>query len=414
MERIILITCVLVFICCACHQERQLQEYEGANDLSLYYDELQSAINESPNGSRDQQLAKCLSILGQENAIDTFSYFHSLQKDQLPEAAKKGSAVSLNEVVSTIAENTSIVMINESHHRSINRVVTGSILSTLYQKGYRYLAAEGLTVDISEARPIYPNELTYPDPEYANMLRKALEMGFSLIAYDYHHEIEDSTQYTIGGTYYGFSFPNKRDLMQARNIIEKSIDADPKAKIVVHVGYGHHQKIPEQEAMEGFGNLYYFLKTLTGHTPFVIDQTSAVMMPSTAYKKILSPDFSDMYSPFCIETRSGQWYDLSVLHDASVFLPLETAKSKRPGWLKWQWAESIKVELTKPHQINSRQYLVYVWREEDGTKSIPIDLYMASGRTSVHYLPKGKYNIMYEDTQSKAKFMEQIRVRSDL
>ncbi|MBK8054797.1 MAG: hypothetical protein IPK35_16400 [Saprospiraceae bacterium] len=82
-----------------------------------------------------------------------------------------------------------IVAINEAHHASEHRIVMHSMLERLYRNGYRHLAIEALSSDDHDINirkfPKFVWSGNYiKDPEFGNMVRYALKLGFTLIPYD--------------------------------------------------------------------------------------------------------------------------------------------------------------------------------------------------------------------------------------
>ncbi len=149
--------------------------------------------------------------------------------------------------------NPKIIAINEAHHISQHRVVMQSLLPILYEQGYKCLAVEGLRHD-----DILLNKRKYPkflhsgyylrDPEYANMIRTALEVGFELIAYDQRGPSRDE---------------------KAANHIYNYMQENKTEKIVIYAGYDH---IREKE-INGKTSLVTYLNQYLKTDAFTISQT---------------------------------------------------------------------------------------------------------------------------------------------
>jgi hypothetical protein len=114
-----------------------------------------------------------------------------------------------------------VVMFNENHYSSQHRAFLYSQLEVLKRIGYNQLALE--TIDENDTlleNRKYPTYLTgfyTKDPVYGNVIRKALELGFTLIPYD--------------------NVNQDREKGQADNIFRQY---DPKnGKLIVYGGYGH-------------------------------------------------------------------------------------------------------------------------------------------------------------------------------
>lgn len=143
-----------------------------------------------------------------------------------------------------------VIMVRELHWYSSERYFTNLLLKDLHSKGFRYLAIEALWTpgkDIAErGYPIQSDGLYVCDPRMANMIRDALEIGYTLVEYD--------------------DFSRNREEMQAKNIIEKTLAKDPHAKIVVQAGGSHSFKSPESKMMG------YYFQEISGIKPYVIHQ----------------------------------------------------------------------------------------------------------------------------------------------
>jgi len=184
-----------------------------------------------------------------QKCYDTFSNQGDVEHGILYEA-KDARAFIINYLKE---KSPKIVAINEAHHVSQHRIVMQSLLPILYENGYRCLAVEGLSHD-----DININIRKYPkfmlsghylrDPEYANMIRTALEMGFELIPYDQRKPSRDEK---AANHIYNY-------------ILENNIE-----KIVIYAGYDH---IKEKEINDNTYLVIYlnqYLKT----DAFTISQT---------------------------------------------------------------------------------------------------------------------------------------------
>lgn len=161
---------------------------------------------------------------------------------------------NVKEVVLKRADNRQMVMINENHVYPEHRVFTTSLLEGLYKNGYRYLALEDLSAkqvkDLNER--VYPKEidgLYINEVMYAQMVRTAREIGFTLVAYD------DNMAWDI----------SERDSIGASEL-KKVFKKDTRAKVVVHCGFGHIDITKNVLAK--------FVKRDIGITPLIINQVN--------------------------------------------------------------------------------------------------------------------------------------------
>lgn len=164
-----------------------------------------------------------------------------------------------------VADIRQIVMVNERHHASPDRLLTLALLEPLAKMGFRYLALETL----AHEDPI--NERGYPvgksgyytnDVVFAEVVRYAIELGYEIVAYE---ETPDQKRQEADRA----TRQVNRDTWQARNIVSRILDEDPDAKVLVHCGYAHLQEAKH----ERWTPMAYVLRQLTGVDPLTIDQT---------------------------------------------------------------------------------------------------------------------------------------------
>ncbi|HMR89668.1 MAG TPA: hypothetical protein PKD51_16015 [Saprospiraceae bacterium] len=265
-------------------------------------------------------------------------------------------------------ENPKIVAINEAHHISKHRVVMQSFLPLLYKNGYRYLFVEGLNHGdklLNERKfPKFMHSGLYiRDPEYANMIRKALELGFELIAYDQRGE--------------------NRDEKAANHILgymkDKGIE-----KIVIFAGYDH---IKEKESY-GKKSLIMHLNERLNTDAFTISQTEKL------------PKFHNAASitdaVFCPHsTKESKFYNgVNDDIDIAVFCSSDEdmVKSLLPEYAQWK-ADIGNEALIFPILIQAKV-------DGEGMLSIPMCVREVANieelENTVLYLESGKkYTIEY-------------------
>jgi hypothetical protein len=131
------------------------------------------------------------------------------------------------QAIEAAAGSRQVVMINEAHHVPQHRAFTLQLLAALRRKGFTYFAAETLQPDPGLARRGYPTAETgsyIQEPLYGDLVRTALRLGYQVVPY----EAESSGR--------GIE-PRERE--QARHLVERIFQKDPKAKVLVHAGYSH-------------------------------------------------------------------------------------------------------------------------------------------------------------------------------
>jgi hypothetical protein len=199
-----------------------------------------------------------------------------------PELAKSFGSYhpeEAREVIMELARTHPVIMVNEAHHVPEHRAFTITLLEGLYQRGFRYFAAESLDEhDTALQRRGYATFATgYYDrePVFADMVRTAIRLGYRIVPYEATSPVSP----------FGFSDPvraiNDREREQAEHLRDRIFKQDPNAKVLVHVGYGHHSEQSTDLEFEGkkgqLKTMGVWFKELTGIDPLTLDST--VMRP---------------------------------------------------------------------------------------------------------------------------------------
>jgi hypothetical protein len=215
------------------------------------------------------------------------------------------------------AETHQIVMINEAHNRSQHRVLTYRLLDGLWKQGFRYFAAEALANKASKQieKGYITNNVGYYTKEaiFANLILKAKEMGFEIISYDNYKPRKLNTI-------------EEREINAAQSIKEKVFDKDPKAKVLIHVGYAH---IREDEWLASK------LKAITGLETLTVDQTKLMEKSDELYEHptyTMAAKKSTLKTPFVFLNNKQVWSSNPNRWDISVFWPRTTYQQGRPDW----------------------------------------------------------------------------------
>lgn len=205
----------------------------------------------------DQALAFFESLVGE-------TYTLNWKKSKL--RARKEEPVNFTPAMAYIvnaSKDKQVVMINEDHNTPKHRMLTYNLLKDFYSLGYRYLAVEALENDSSSTQLGFPqisSGFYTAEPNMGNLLKKALQLGFTLVPY----ESNDKTKYDGESQSY---LDNIREVNQANNLY-KILKKDPEAKILVHAGHGH--------IWEKGGNIIFmaeYFRILSGINPLTINQS---------------------------------------------------------------------------------------------------------------------------------------------
>ncbi len=310
------------------------------------------------------------------------------------DSVKKIKTESAREVIISEAKENRIVIINEAHHSSKHRVFTKQLLNDLYINGYRHLGLEalgnGANLDSLLNRRKYPiqNSGYYTkDPQFGNLIREALRIGFHVFAY------EDT-----------FSNNGKeREITQAKNV-QKVISKFPDEKILLHCGFDH--------ALEGRHRSWRKamaarIKEFTGIDPLTINQVVYDEKSSPKFNHPLMKALNVKEPTVLIDEndkpiryyRGDSWNDVFVIHPNTKF------------------NENKAVWIEKPTKINLSTFkiaypiivLAYL-KNEDFSNAIPVDISELKDEndTCILNLEKGAYNIVVTNYSESYIFSKTI------
>jgi hypothetical protein len=252
----------------------------------------------------------------------------------------------------------------------------------LWVDGYRYLAAETFDDRVMAGgfrTPDYETGLYTWDPVFANAVRTAVGLGYTLIAYDTKER----------GPAGDASF---RDRRQAENIKSRVFDADSGARVLVIAGRGHASEVT---APGGWTPMASVLKRLTGIDPLTVygptmseRQTREEEDPqyrfATARGLVAEPTIF-------VSLAEGKVFGTDSF-DAYVFWPRVTELDGRPDWLA-AIPGRRRVPVPSIHTVGRGLRLLQAFFAGDSANAIPADQVLL-GRGSdakALVLPLGKY-----------------------
>jgi hypothetical protein len=283
------------------------------------------------------------------------------------------------DVIRERAATTRIVIWGEEHHLAQTRSLYESMLRSLWQIGYRYLAAEAFEdADMRDfTEPGYDSGYYLRDPVFASAIRVAQELGYLLISYDTREQ----------GTEPGF-----RDVMQARNLKERVLDRDPGAKVVVLAGRGHASEVA---SADGWTPMAHVLKDITGIDPFTV-------FSPTMTERLTREEEDPLYR----YATSRGWVGEAVIlahrehgnllgsnaFDAHVFFPRTRLVGGRPDWMVTTLGR-IPVQIPDALAHDTGLLLIQAFRSPESS-TIPQDQVLIDGNgTPVLMLPPGKFQL---------------------
>jgi len=307
-------------------------------------------------------------------------------------------ANAANSIVKLAADRR-IVMVNEAHHDTHTRELTLALLPRLRALGYNYFAPEALTESgaalTKRGYPIESSGTEYiREPLYGDILREAIQLGYTIVAYDPVTETAD------------------RDATQAQNLYEKVFAKDPNARLFIHCGYAHIDKT--------IGNLYgtqpmaMQLMRLTSINPLSVDQTQFRDAKPSLYDDTYHELIKEYHPREAIVLKfSGSgaiWSSDPAKHDVSVILPEESDR-QRPPWLgldgqrhRWPISTDLCAE-TIPCVVEADY-------DNEPDDAIAADRYtfLQPHTSSKLYLRPGAYRLRAWDVHGKTLTAQAIQV----
>jgi hypothetical protein len=289
------------------------------------------------------------------------------------------------------AASEQLIIINEAHHQPLHRTFVTSLLKGLYAQGYRYLGIETLgyldSAYNQRKYPILETGFYSKEPQFGNLVREALRIGFTLFPYETQVPEHNNTP---------------REIDQATNIANY-MKAHP-GKYLIYCGYDHVIEGPHRswgKAMAGW------LKEYTGIDPLTINQEALTEHSAPLYEKA---DYAAIQFPLPavlvnVDGKTYNGYAKDSAYDIRLYHPRTRYVNGRPGWLSLNgtrkpfFIDLKKVKLNYP-------LLAFAYVEgEDSSKAVPYDIIEI---TSVNdkkalLLEKGAYKIVLKDQQQHAQ-----------
>lgn len=310
------------------------------------------------------------------------------------EIIRTSSAENAIAAIVRAAQKRQIVMLNEAHHVPMHRAFAMQLARELRKIGFEYMACEAFTNDgsqplkkgyVDENSGYYTN-----DTAYGNLLRDAIRSKWKFVSY----EPQDKP----------------REFMMAKNIFDRILKDNPKAKIFIYVGYGHIAKLPVATEPGDKSMLAAQLKKLSGIDPLTIDQTSMYQQyvdknESRIYENALSKNFEDR--PYVLVGKNNQFIRLPnemFTQPEKVDIQVVYPKYKidpatgRPAWMS-SLANLTPRPVPKELIPSKGRRLVYAYGVDDPIDSVPVDVVLLeSGRpTPMLMLPTGTFRFETEN-----------------
>lgn len=401
MKNRLLLTIILLSIASCTNEKRIIEKIEFNNEYK-FSSAIESKVKTDTIAWKYQISAADYATKGDyKNALKHWdlafrSKSKNYTKEQIDSVNQKYKIVPAINFIVEQANKNKVVIINEAHHNSSHRVFTKSLLQKLYDNGYRNLGLEALGngkyLDSLLNQRKYPIQKTghyIKDPQFGNLVRDALTIGYNLFAYENM----------------GKGSGKPREIEQAKNI-QKMIEERPNEKFLIHCGFAHvfEGNYPSWEkAMAGW------LTDYTGINPFTINQTKYTEKSKSEYNHPLLKSLNLREPSILLEKNnepymyeSGEsWTDIAVFHPNTEYI------NNRPKWLFENGNKKVQIEL-KEINIPFPVMILAFKKGENINISVPIDIYEIENNSIIPYLalPKGKYEIVVVNKEDNARKFE--------
>lgn len=214
------------------------------------------------------------------------------------------------DVITKLATERRLVLINEAHHDAHTRLLTLALLPRLRALGFNYFAAEALSSKdkdlMQRGYPVDDSGTEYlHEPLYGDIVRKAIKLGYTVVAYD----ASDHSQ-------------QDRESGQADNLYRQVFAKDPHARLFVHAGYAHIDKA--EGRLGATEPMAMHLEQLTGIEPLSIDQTEfREQIPAQPgdYRQLIKEFAPDGPTVLVNRATGKPWSAQPRKYDVNVLLP---------------------------------------------------------------------------------------------
>lgn len=385
MKHIVWIICILI------HFAGTVQAQDS---VYVFLDEIYSKYHQCLTGEDVHQcddLAWEASFIGcYKEVLSVWNRYQSGRRDVSAEdssAFRDHLPASAQDFILQKAKTEQVLMISEAHHSSLHRVFTADLLEGLYDAGYRYLACEGIRDSLFNEKG-YPSNNTgfyVNDPQFGNMLRHAVALGYVVFGYDGGMDRENY---------------EAREIFQAKSIAAV-LEEEPNAKIFVHAGWGHIREDSSQLRL-----MAYQFKKHTGIDPFTIDQISMSEHSSPDFEHPiyrLAMDSHDFKEPTVfIEPGSGGAFH-NERTDLMVFHPRTEYRRGRPDWL--YRSPRYKRKTLRLGNRHTFPLLVKAYKYDEPAEASPVDVVFVQSKESkldLFFPSAGRYEIVLQGKEGLA------------
>ncbi len=324
---------------------------------------------------------------------------HETADTTLPTAAEWKSADAAD-VITKLATDRRLVLINEAHHDAHTRQLTLALLPRLRALGFNYFAAEALLDEddqlMQRGYPLKSSGTEYlREPSYGDIVRVAIKLGFKIVSYDVGSGTQD------------------RETGQAENLYRKVFAKDPAARLFVHAGYAHIDK-----AKGRLGStlpMAMQLQKLAGIVPLSIDQTQfREQIPSEpdAYQALIVAFKPKGPTVLLNRVTDLAWSAHPELYDLNVILPPSGLGAIESGYVQPSTIvhDMVRAQPMLAHFVNTQRPEWLTLNDQRFPYTVSTTLCKVSTPCVVdaHYIGESddaiaadRYTFMQGDTTSK-------------
>ena len=388
-----------------------------------------------------QELAACESFIGNDaEAIADFDVRKSdsmpavgsdLERDPSVAALRGYQPFDARQAVLKLAETHRVLFINEAHHVPQGRAFILTLLKGLYQRGFRYYAAETFGEDVDLRKRGYPARHTgyyTREPIFGDAVRTALKLGYKLVPYEYVKPAKSSTNDSDP-----FTGEDQRERGEAQNLYDRILKHDPKARILVHAGYGHIGKqvttmswsAGDLGAKKGGSAtlipMAVYLQRISGIVPFSVDNSGLYAHDAPSHESLLYRYMTSRGlvkdAPTVFRNARGQYYvppSVRGVYDVMVCHPRPRDENGRPTWLRMGGLRRpvpIPPVFAAPRTASVLVQAFY--QNEDPNQAVPVDQaeIPSGGKPPTLMLPTGRFLLRLVDVSGKALNQQTVTVK---
>lgn len=296
-------------------------------------------------------------------------------RDPAPAARREVPVDQALPLLEQAVRGNRIVILAEEHASPEHRAFGARVLPALAAAGVTHLALEtgnqAALDDALRTGHVLPSTDGFAfEPQRAALLRTALGLGLPLVAFDV--DADDMAQMQAA--------PNEsvafRERRMAEHLVERVLQPEPMARVLIWVGYGHAQKW----SPPGFPRMMVqHLEHLADDAPFSAYQVSGPGRRTAV--------------------------DLLIRHPAP-----EHRRHVRPEWLHTPDRRVVRGEVTPHHE-----YLVQLQLATEGTAGTPVDQLLTEADGQFQLLvPSGAYRLRVRSPEGRVVREQPLTVTGDV